>query len=310
MLLPTETLSRSSSQPGRVSNFIDNLEFLLGFDLPSVDLDLHIEQLHGTSIEIRDVELRGKARSQLIDNANLSMRLDDFLFEGTFDLDLRDLPGTVSYQASANDLDIGRLLQKLDLMDDTHITVDYSSHGTTLREIAVNGETLAEIQNFSWLAEHSDEDTVVDLQLARLVMAATPDQPTEWEATGLLDAIPLKAWAETPPIGAILHGEKKSPLTIVASSGNVVAMLSGNIDYSNPDVFSGELVLSGEKMDPETVDFAQLESPLKGFNLHTDLTISDREISLAELSANIGTSHATGYANVIDTEAGKCQGQC
>jgi uncharacterized protein involved in outer membrane biogenesis len=82
-------------------------------------------------------------------------------------------------------------------------------------------------------------------------------------------------------------------------------MLSGNIDYSNPDVFSGELVLSGEKMDPETVDFAQLESPLKGFDLHTDLTISDREISFAELTANIGASHATGYANVIDTEAGK-----
>jgi len=310
MLLPTETLSRSSSQPGRVSNFIDNLEILLGSDLPSVDLDLHIEQLHGTSIEIRDVELRGKARSQLIENANLSMRLDGFLFEGTFDLDLRDLPGTVSYQASANDLDIGRLLQKLDLMDDTHITadqvnLDYSSHGTTLREIAVNGETLAEIQNFSWLAENPDEDTVVDLQLARLVMAAAPDQPTEWEATGLLDGIPLKAWAETPSLGAILHGEKKSPLTIVASSGNVVAMLSGNIDYSNPDVFSGELVLSGEKMDPETVDFAQLESPLKGFALHSDLMISDREISLAELSANIGTSHATGYAKVIDTEDGK-----
>jgi uncharacterized protein involved in outer membrane biogenesis len=136
-------------------------------------------------------------------------------------------------------------------------------------------------------------------------MAAAPDQPTEWEATGLLDGIPLKAWAETPPLGASLHGEKKSPLTIVASSGKVVAMLSGNIDWSNPDVFSGELVLSGEKMDPETVDFAQLESPLKGFDLHADLTISDREISLAELSANIGTSHATGYANVIDTEAGK-----
>jgi len=303
VLLPKEKPNRSSPQPDRVSNFIDNLEFLLGFDLPSVDLDLRIEQLHGTSFEIRDVELRGKARSQLIDNANLSMRLDDFLFEGTFDLDLRDLPGTVSYQASANDLDIGRLLQKLDLMDDTHITadqvnLDYSSHGTTLREIAVNGETLAEIQNFSWLAENPDEDTVVDLQLARLVMAAAPDQPTEWEATGLLDGIPLKAWAETPPLGAILHGEKKSPLTIVASSGNVVAMLSGNIDYSNPDVFSGELVLSGEKMDPETVDFAQLESPLKGFDLGANLTISDREISLAELSANIGTSHATGYAKV------------
>jgi hypothetical protein len=49
-------------------------------------------------------------------------------------------------------------------------------------------------------------------------------------------------------------------------------------------------------MDPETADFAQLESPLKGFELRTDLMISDREISFAELSANIGTSHATGYA--------------
>ncbi len=230
--LPTEKPSQSSPQPDRVSDDIDNLEFLQELDLPSVNLDLHIEQLHGTRFEIRDVELRGKARNRLIDNANLSMRLDDFLFEGAFDIDLRDLPGKVSYQATATDLDIGRLLQKLDLMDDTRITadqvnLDYSSYGTTLREIAINGETLAEFQNFSWLAENEDENKVVDLHLARLVMAAAPDQPTGWEATGLLNGVPLKVWAETPPLGDILHGEKKSPLTVVASSGNHVAMLSG-----------------------------------------------------------------------------------
>ncbi|TDJ74629.1 MAG: hypothetical protein E2O38_01115 [Proteobacteria bacterium] len=310
VLLPKEKLSRSLPQSDQVGDDIDNTEFLLGLDLPSVDLDLHIEQLYGTRFEIRDVALRGNVRNQLIDNANLSMRLDDFLFEGAFNIDLRNLPGKVSYQASATDLDIGRLLQKLDLMDDTRITVDqvnldYASHGTTLREIAVNGETLAEFQNLNWVAGNQDEDTVVDVHLARLVMAAAPDQPTIWEATGVLDGISLKAWAETPPLGDILHGEKKSPLTVVASLGNVVAMLSGNIDYSNPDVFSGELVLSGEKMDPETVDFAQLESPLKGFELRADLMISDGEISVAKLSANIGTSHATGYAKVNVSEDGK-----
>ena len=308
--LPTEKLSQSSPQPDPVSDDIDNPEFLLGLDLSSVDLDLRIEQLHGTRFEIRDVELHGNVRNQLINNANLSMRVDDFLFDGAFNIDLRNLPGKISYQATATDLDIGLLLQKLDLMDDMRITadevnLDYSSYGTTLREIAVNGETLAEFQNFSWLAENQDEDTVVDLHLSRLVMAAAPDQPTRWEATGLLDGIPLKAWAETPPLGDILHGEKKSPLTVVAGSGNHVAMLSGNIDYSNPDVFSGELVLSGEKMDPETADFGQLQSPLKGFELRADLMISDREISVAELSVKIGTSHATGYAKFNDTEDGK-----
>jgi uncharacterized protein involved in outer membrane biogenesis len=301
VLLPKEKLSRSSPQRDQASDGIENLEFLLGLDLPSVDLDLRIEQLDGTSFEIRDVEFRGNVGNQLIDNAKLSMRLDDIPVEGAFDLDVRNLPATVSYQATATDLDIGWLLQKLDLIDDTGITadqvkLDYSSHGTTLREIAVNGETRAEIQNFSWLAEKRDENTVVDLDLARLVMTAAPNQPTEWAANGLLDGVPVKAWAETPPLGDILHGVKKSPLTVVVSSGNDIAMLSGDIDWSNPDIFSGDLVLSGERMDPETADFAQLESPLKGFELRTDLMISDREISFAELSANIGTSHATGYA--------------
>ena len=308
--LPTESPGQSSPQPEPASDNIDLLEFLWALDLPSVDLDLHIKQLYGTRFDIRDVELRGNVRNQLIDNANLSMRLDDFPFEGAFNIDFRDLPGTVAYQATATDLNIGRLLQKLDLMDDTRINaeqvnLDYSSHGTTLREIAINGETLAEFRNFSWLAEIPDKDTVVDLQLARLVMDAKPNQTTGWEATGLLDGVPLKAWAETPPLGDILHGEKKSPLTIVASSGNHVAMLSGNIDYSNPDIFSGELVLSGENMDPETTDFALLESPLKGFDLRADLLISDREISFAELSANIGTSQASGHANVSNTENGR-----
>ncbi len=308
--LPIEKPSQSSTQPDQVSDDTNYPQILLGLDLPSVDLDLHIEQLHGTKFEIQDVDLRGKVRSRLIDNANLRMRLDDILFEGAFDLDIRKLPAIVSYQATASDLDIGQLLQKLDITDDRSITagqatLDYSSHGTTLREIAVNGETRVEIQNFNWRAKKQDEDTVIDLYLVRLVMDAAPDQPTGWEAIGLLDGVPLKAWAETPPLGDILHGEKKSPLTIVASSGNHVAMLSGTIDYSDPDIFSGELVLSGDNMDPETADFALLESPLKGFEIRADLMISDREISVAELSANIGTSHATGYAKVSDTEDGK-----
>jgi len=310
VLLPTEKPGRSSPQPDQANDGIENLEFLLGLDLPTVDLDLRIEHLDGTSFEIRDVEFRGNVRNQLIDNANLSMRLDDILFAGTVNLDVRNLPATVLYQATATNLDIGRLLQKLDLIDDMDITadqvnLDYSSDGTTLREIAVNGEFLSEIQNFSWRATKQDQDTVVDLDLARLVMASAPNQPTRWDASGLLDGIPVKAWAETPPLGDILHGEKKSPLTVVASSGNDVAMLSGNIDWSNPDVFSGDLLLSGERMNPEIVDFSRLKSPLKGFELGTSLMISDREISFAELSAHIGTSHATGYAKVNVSEDGE-----
>jgi uncharacterized protein involved in outer membrane biogenesis len=136
-------------------------------------------------------------------------------------------------------------------------------------------------------------------------MASAPNQSTRWEASGLLDGIPLRVWAETPPLADILHGERKSPLTIAASSGNDVAMLRGNIDWSNPDVFSGDLLLSGERMDSETVDFAQLKSPLRGFDLRADLMISEREISFTELSAHIGTSHATGYAKVNLSDDGK-----
>ncbi len=94
----------------------------------------------------------------------------------------------------------------------------------------------------------------------------------------------------------ILDGENKSSLTIVANSGDNVAMLHGNIDWSTPDIVSGDFVLSGERMDPEIVDFGRLESPLKGFELRTDLIIKDREISAANLRARIGASHATGYA--------------
>ena len=78
VLPPTGKPGRPSTQPGPASEDIDHLEFLQGLDLPSVDLDLRIEQLAGTDFDIRDVKLRGNVRTQLIDNAKLSMRLEIF----------------------------------------------------------------------------------------------------------------------------------------------------------------------------------------------------------------------------------------
>jgi uncharacterized protein involved in outer membrane biogenesis len=306
-LLPSEEANHSSIQSDQESDDFDTLEFVLGLDLPSVDLNLRIERFDGTSFEIRDVELQGSVRSRFIDNANLRVTLDDIPLEGDFNLDLRNLPAEVSYQVTATDLNIGQLLQQSGLIDDMAITaetltLDHSSHGSTMREFVINGETLVDIRNLNWLAEQQGEDTVSDLFLDRLVMSSAPDRPTEWEASGLLNGIPVNAWASTPQMGDILHGVKTSPLTVVASSGNDVAMLSGNVDWSNADVFSGNLVLSGERMDPEAVDFAELKSPLKGFDLRTNLTISDREVSFADLRVHTGASHATGHAKVNFSE--------
>jgi len=271
---------------------------------------LRIERLDGVDFEIRDVVFRGNIGNQQIDNANLSMRVDDNLFAGTFDLDVRNSPGTVSYQGTVTNLDIGGLLHKLDLVDDTDITadrvnLDYSSRGRTLREMAVNGETRAEIQNFRWLAEKQDEEKIIDLDIARLALTVAPNQPTRWEAYGSLNGVPLQAWARTAALEEILDGENKSSLTIVANSGDNFAMLNGNVDWSAPDIVSGDLVLSGERMDPEIVEFGQLESPLKGFELRTDLIINDREISATNLRASIGASHATGYARYDAGQNGK-----
>ncbi len=278
--------------------------------LPSVNLDLAIQQISGAQFEIRDIEIRGRARNQLIDGARMKMRIDDFLFEGTFDLDFRELPGTLSYHTTAANLDIGGILQDLDVVDGADIRaesleIDYASGGSSLREIAVNGETRLEIHNVTWLLEGQDGTTDLDLYLDQIEMVSAPDQAIVWDTQGTLDGIPLAIRAETLPLGEILYGNKMTQFSVAASSGKNVGVLSGAVDWSNSDLVSAELVLSGQLMEPDTADLALLKPPLKGLTISTDLMISDREISATNLSAKLHESYATGHARVRQTDLGK-----
>jgi hypothetical protein len=306
MLQSVNDAASSSSQPDQTDEDGDQIMSLFAKGLPSIELDIRVDQMNGRQLEVHDIEIHGRAHDQIIDAATVKMRIDDFLFEGEFDLDVRKLPGKFRYKSTVANLDVGKFLEKFDIDNDADITaqwveVEYASSGNSLQEITTNGEVRVEVQNMNWQQDESG----LDLHIAQFEVNAGPDRATVLDIEGTLDSIPILVRGEIPSLGDILYGNKTTQLSLAANSGNIVGMLRGRVDWSIPDQFTGELVLSGQRMDPEIIDLSLLESPLRGVTISADLAISEREMSATRLSAKTGTSIVTGYARVLETDQGQ-----
>jgi uncharacterized protein involved in outer membrane biogenesis len=268
---------------------------------PSANLDVYVEHVQGARLDIRKIQIKGGSRDRFIDDASVSMRVDDVLFMGVVDLDLRSQPGQFSYHTSVENMDVGHLLRSMDVAIAAGITaevmtIDHKSSGESLQEYLATGETRVKIRNLNWLRDGRGEESGLDLSIAHFEITARPNQEMIWDTRGTLDGIPLAIRAETPRLADILYGDQSARVQLAVHSQNIVGMLDGVIDWSDPEQFVSQLMLSGQRVESETVDLSLLEGPLAGAAVSADLNISEHEIAATNLSATLGTSSADGNA--------------
>lgn len=283
------------------------------FVLPPVDLDLAIDAIHADRLDIQDLTLGARLRKGLIDDARVSLVLEDEIhFRGGLDLDVRQLPARGRLDFSAENVDIGRVLRRLEVSDDVRMLADklelrVTSEGTSPVQFATNLLLEAKLQDFDWKIPRrfsgGQEDNVetFDVTLANVELATAPNQSTTWSSAGTVDGMQIEVWMEAPPLHELFDDTAELPISLVAAANNDVARFDVRIDRSTEEALRAHLMLSGEVVPIEGRELSQLGSPLEDYQLQSNFILTENHLQLPDVQLLMGTSTAEGRFDMDST---------
>jgi uncharacterized protein involved in outer membrane biogenesis len=273
--------------------------------LPAIDLNLFFAVIRDGPLDIEDLEIQGRMRAGLIDNARVRAIVEDELkLEGEIDIDATKLPATLELELAADGANLGRLLRKLELADDLamraeHVWLRAKSTGMSVREMLKNTGVRTEVRDFEWDISRAGSDDDFEVRLGTLTVLMLPGLPLGASTYGTVAGQQVEMLLETPGLAALLGETDTLPLRIIAAVGADVALLDAELDRSADGVTGGYIELSGQAIEPERRVLSELSPPLTDYVLRGDLELLERDVSLTNLKARLGGSTATGSASIV-----------
>ena len=273
------------------------------FELPALDIDFSVNHVDGIRTNLADAALHVNLRDRLIEDGRFNIRLEDIAIEGAVEANLRQRPWTVAYKAVLSNIDIGRVLAAFELADNVEAhaqraSIQYTSEGHTLNQLAENSRLQSKIEDLHWAFEAGAENQRHEIDLAVMELTTAASSASTWLASGYVNDVPFEAWMKTPSLRSTFSPTAQLPLTLVIGSGDDIVMLDTVIDRKSTAERFISLSVSGESMDHENLDLSQLESPLKDYQFNSDVTIRENQLLFSQLQAKVGTSHASGNINI------------
>lgn len=278
-------------------------------DLPPVEITLSADHIRGFLVDAEGARLHAKLENRTIEDAHLDFRIGDLKFDGSLDADFRDRPWNMSFDSVLTDIDLGYLLsvlgmkQKIDASA-SHATFQIDSEGNSLRELVENARTNSDIENFKWIFTTGPENQRHEVELASLDISSTLSSQSSWQTSGLVNGVPFKAAMKTPPLRSTFGGSGPLPITLAISTGEDIVMLDANFDRQNSKIQQASLSLSGQAADSEETDLVQLQPPLAGYEIKTQVGLKEKELHFSDLAARTGSSELNGDFRIRYEDAG------
>ena len=278
--------------------------------LPPFDLDLEIGAIHADRLDIQDLNIRARLRKGLIDEARVSLIVEDEVhLDGRLDLDARQLPARGQLEFSAENLDIGRVLRRMEVVDDLHLRADalellVTMQGATPRQFVLNTLLQADLLGFDWKIPKSNSgdeiaaEEAFEVNLEQVQLTTAPDQPTQWTSHGRVDALDVELFMRAPSLNDIFSDIAELPITLVAATGNDVGMIDARFDRTTEDRIVARVMISGQVVANGNRTLAQLTSPLEDYQVQSNVILGENRLQLADVQMRRGTSTAEGRFDI------------
>lgn len=283
------------------------------FTLPRTNIDIALDAVHADRIDLQEIRIGGRLRKGLIEDASISILVEnDLRLQGGLDVDVRRLPATASLKATADNLDIGKLLRRMGMetnlsMRADGIALDVNTQGRDPRELVTNLQMEAGLSGFSWQIPRTFDDVGVsanafDLSLDELRIMMMPSQPATWSSSGHFDGVLMELWMQTPSLVDAFADNSELPITLAIAAGDDVAMLDTRLDLTAENEFRGQVRVSGAVVDSEGRDLASLVAPLEDYELSSTVAINGERLAMPDLRIRLGSSSADGSITVLGGE--------
>ena len=280
----------------------DLIERLL--KIPALNYTLSVGEVTGLNLDVRDIRVTGKVQDRFNRDGHLDLTVEDIQISGKLNTDLRNKPWKLDYAVHASNVDIGRLLARLDLAHDVVAQADQAvfnlvSEGRSIRELATNAHLYSRFENVDWRGDLIPDDIDEDaLQLSSVEFTAAPSRKIEWSASGYLNEVPVEFWFQTPTLSETFDVSTAFAYRLVLRSGMDVAIMDALMDRRKDDYFKTDFTLSGQTMETAEVSLAKLVPPLAEYELSAHLFAGTDMLELGGIEARVGSSLISGELKI------------
>jgi len=270
--------------------------------IPPGVVDIRIDNITGTPVEISNITLGGRLVDRSIDDAKLSLDLEGTTYRGLFDGTFAPGNIRVSTDISAANIKIGQLLKTLHISDTIDADADnavlrFQAEADDLQSLPGNLDINAEVTGLNLNIE--DAERTIDLQFSELYLRNDNSQGSRWSASGSFNGVPLESRLNAPSLKVLLSETKVLSIDSINKAGRDVMAFSANIDRSRTERTTGDFSISAGRIDDETTRIDAIKLPLTNFQLNTAFDVNRKRIAFDNIQAATPNSLMKGDAQLL-----------
>ncbi|MDJ0846990.1 MAG: AsmA-like C-terminal region-containing protein [Myxococcota bacterium] len=277
-----------------------------GVKIIDADLDIAVGRLLVGDLELANLGFRGSFRDGHLPESSFGLGLGGARFEGTAAIDLREPPHGATFTLGSRDVDVGRLLSRLDVARGIDararsLRIEAVGEGATLADVLRSSDVTARLEGVQWRIVDPNSGGALRLRLQRAELRSPRGEPVRLVAEGTLDRTPVKLRMQTVQLSFLDRPEERIPLDLeLEMAGATLEVRStAALPIERADL-ALELVLSGRSLADASTLF-EYELPAIGpYRLASRLRLTRKDYRIEDFDLRVGQSRLRGRGS-LDT---------
>lgn len=271
-----------------------------GIDLTDSDVEVRVKRFQGLPVDIKDVSFDGRIRDGYMHPSQFEADLGGAIFRGAILLDLREEEPDARLWLSADDVDIGSTLRRLNVVQDMDARLDLmrlylATRSSRLGDMLSRADLTATFAGGRLTLRDPNTHAEARIALQTGLLRGQPGAPLSLALDGTLDEIPVTIAIETAPARDLADPQLRLPFKLTAESVQTQLVLSGGIarPLGNKDVELA-LELRGPRLDSLDRLIRASLPPWGPWSAQGRFRMSSSGYEVTDLRLQVGESMLTG----------------
>ena len=243
-LLPEKKDARPAQEVPASSSMIDIPILPHSINLADADIKVRIAQIKTSSpFTVRDLSFDGRIRDGMMSTSPFAASVVQTAFNGAILLDLRTQQPRVELWLAGDAINIGSVLQKLDIARNAEARVDHlrlylDLHSSRLGQLLAQSELMLAFDGGYLDLRDANTGSTMHIALDDGELKSAPGAPVHLNLNGSLDKAPVSIGIQTATAVDLLNPALSIPFQLSAAAAGATIRLSGDVErpFSQQDV--------------------------------------------------------------------------
>ena len=280
--------------------------------LSDADVSVRVRKVNGTRLAMRDLSFDARLREGFMQPSAFRANIAETAFEGALMLDLRAAVPRIQLWLTAADVNAGRILQELKLVDQLDATLArvrlyLDSQSSQLSALIANARLNGEIEGGKLVLQDKNTKASLHVALQQGVLSAAPGERVQLNLTGAMDAVPVTIRLRSATTKDLINPALRVPFDLSVEAAQTRLALSGTLDR-DIDARDVELAMqiSGQHLEHLNPLLRVSMPPWGPWSAAGQFRMSRSGYVVNQLKLQVGSSTLTGRG-ALETASGQAK---